>query len=506
MELWYDRLPLMVATAGIGALLMLVPAVYSWWVGDHDAGRPFLYGALFFGTIILFIALSVWTIGQHNVARGLLLSMVGTFGLLPVMLALPVVEAMPGLSFRSAYLEMVSSLTTTGATVFSVPERVPDTVHLWRALVGWYGGFIMWVASIAVLAPLRIGGFELVLTSVAIGRDATLGRATMAEYPMQRIWRFCKSLAPVYGGLTLLAWLALLVAGETPFIAACHAMSVLATSGISPVQTLGDTQSGLQGEMVLFLFLFFGLSRGLFATDVPTPLGRKWYQDPELRLGLAIVLTVPVIVFSHHWLSLLEVSNVSSDLNAARGYWGGQFMTLSFLSTGGFISGDWDTARNWSGLTTPGLILLGLAMVGGGVATTAGGVKLLRVYALARHAQFELARLVHPNLTANPGTRLRRFKPEAAYVAWLYFMIFALLIAGLMVAFSLAGADFDTSLVLTVAGLSTTGQLTVVAGDVPIELGLLSGPEQMVLCVAMILGRLEALALIALLNPEFWRG
>jgi trk system potassium uptake protein TrkH len=145
-------------------------------------------------------------------------------------------------------------------------------------------------------------------------------------------------------------------------------------------------------------------------------------------------------------------------------------------------------------------------MVGGGVATTAGGVKLLRVYALARHAQFELARLVHPNLTANPGTRLRRFKPEAAYVAWLYFMIFALLIAGLMVAFSLAGADFDTSLVLTVAGLSTTGQLTVVAGDVPIELGLLSGPEQMVLCVAMILGRLEALALIALLNPEFWRG
>ncbi|MEV8467796.1 potassium transporter TrkG [Fluviibacterium sp. DFM31] len=503
---WYDRLPLLVMTAAVAAALMLVPAIYAGWVGDHDAGRPFLYGALTFAAIILFIGLSVWTMDQNNAARAMLLSLVGTFALLPVMLALPVVEAMPGLSFRSAYLEMVSSLTTTGATVFSVPSRVPDTVHLWRALMGWYGGFIMWVASIAILAPLRIGGFELVLTSVSLGRDATLGRAVMAEYPMQRVWRFCRALAPVYGGLTLVAWLALLVAGETPFIAACHAMSVLSTSGISPVATLGQAASGLAGEIVLFVFLFFALSRGLFARDVPTPLGRKWYQDPELRLAVVMIAVVPLLVFSLHWVSLLEVLVLSSDLQPLRGYWGGQFMTLSFLSTGGFISADWETARNWSGLTTPGLILMGLAMIGGGVATTAGGVKLLRVYALARHSQFEMAKLVHPSIVANPGTRLRRFKPEAAYVAWLYFMIFAVTIAALMLAFSVVGADFDTSLVLTVAGLTTTGPLTIVAGDVPIELGLLSGPQQLLLCVAMVLGRLETLALIALLNPEFWRA
>lgn len=503
---WYDRLPLLVVTAAVPAVLMLVPAIYAGWVGDHATGRPFLYGAVTFAVIMAFVGLSVWTLPQINAARSLLLSLVGTFTLVPVMLALPVAEAIPGLSFRNAYLEMVSSLTTTGATVFSLPDRVPEAVHLWRALVGWYGGFIFWVASIAILAPLRLGGFEVILTSAKLGRDGALGRAALSDYPMQRIWRFTRTLAPIYGGLTLICWLNLLVVGETPFIAACHAMSALATSGISPLVTLGDSASGLAGEVVIFFFLFFALSRGLFARDVPTPLGRRWYQDPELRMGVGFVIIVPMAMFGYHWLSLLDVTLSAGSVNALHGYWGGQFSTLSFLSTAGFISGEWDTARNWSGLTTPGLILMGLAMVGGGVATTAGGVKLLRVYALARHSQFELARLVHPNIVANPGNRLRRFRPEAAYVAWLYFMIFAMTIAALMLAFSLAGSDFDTSLVLTVAGLTTTGPLTVVGGDVPIRLELLGLTEQVVLCVAMVLGRLETLALIALLNPEFWRG
>ena len=55
---------------------------------------------------------------------------------------------------------------------------------------------------------------------------------------------------------------------------------------------------------------------------------------------------------------------------------------LSFLTTTGFVSEHWAEAQNWSGLRTPGLVLMGLALIGGGVATTAGGVKLLPVFAL----------------------------------------------------------------------------------------------------------------------------
>ena len=58
------------------------------------------------------------------------------------------------------------------------------------------------------------------------------------------------------------------------------------------------------------------------------------------------------------------------------------FTVLSFLTTTGFVSSEWEAAQGWSGLATPGVILMGLALMGGGVATTAGGVKLLRVFTL----------------------------------------------------------------------------------------------------------------------------
>lgn len=483
---------------------MLVPAIHAGLTGSHAAGRPFLYGALVFGVLIGLVGLSMATRTPAQDARSLLLSLLATYLVLPVMLAAPLYEAVPDLRFVSAWFEMVSSLTTTGATVFDRPARLPDSLHLWRALVGWYGGFVMWVAAIAVLAPQRLGGFELMLTTVQVGRDGTLGRASMAEFPARRVWRFARALVPVYAGLTFLVWLLLLLAGEDPLIAACHAMSTLATSGISPLASMQDTVSGRLGEAVLLVAMVFALSRNTFARDMPQTVGRRWWQDPELRMAAAIMVTVPTVIYLHHWFGRVDVGEVSLD--PFRSLWGAVFTTASFLTTTGFISAEWEVARNWSGLTTPGLVLIGLAMVGGGVATTAGGVKLLRVYVLYRHGQFESTRLVHPRLVASPGHRARRFRLEAAYVAWLSFMLFAIAFAGGMLALAALGLHFETALILTTAALTNTGPLAIAAGTVPIALGDIGPAVQLVLALAMVLGRLETLAIVALLNPEFWRA
>ena len=78
---------------------------------------------------------------------------------------------------------------------------------------------------------------------------------------------------------------------------------------------------------------------------------------------------------------------------------------------------DWAEARQWSGLGTPGMILMGLAVIGGGVATTAGGVKLLRVYALYMHGRREMARLVHPSSVSHvrKGDSIHN---NGAFIAW----------------------------------------------------------------------------------------
>ena len=499
------RVPLLAYTAGIGTLLMLGVALFAGVSGDDDTGRPFLYAGVLFTALVACAGLSATTMKPGNAARAMLLSLAGTYLLVPVLLALPLQAAIPGLVFRHAYFEMVSSLTTTGASVFAVPRLVPEAIHLWRALVGWYGGFIIWVAAIAVLAPLRLGGFEVVLEGRRPGPGGLAGLAGFSEPPLPRIARFARQLAPVYGGLTLLCWLCLLFAGETPLVAACHALSTLSSSGITPLSDLSGAHAGRWGEAVILVFLVFALSRVTFARDMPVPLHRRWWQDPELRLAAALVAATTALVFLHHFLAVLEIRIQMGVFDSIRGLWGALFMAMSFLTTTGFVSADWVTAQNWSGLTTPGLVLMGLAMVGGGVATTAGGVKLLRVYVLYKHGRYEAERLLHPSLVASPGSRNRRFGQEQAFVAWLYFMIFALSLTAVMLALSLLGVGFESGLLLATASLTTTGQLASVGGDHSVAWGSLAAGPQVVLCLAMVLGRVETLAFVALLNPAFWR-
>jgi trk system potassium uptake protein TrkH len=177
---------------------------------------------------------------------------------------------------------------------------------------------------------------------------------------------------------------------------------------------------------------------------------------------------------------------------------------MSFVTTTGFVSENWDQAQNWSGLQTPGLVLLGLALIGGGVATTAGGVKLLRVYALYVHGQRELGRLLHPSLVAATGKPGRAVPKRGVYIAWVFFMLFALSVAVVWVSLAISGIEFEAAMILTVSALSTTGPLLPIATGGEVLWGDLGSTAKSVLMVAMIMGRLETLAIIALLNREFW--
>jgi trk system potassium uptake protein len=84
------------------------------------------------------------------------------------------------------------------------------------------------------------------------------------------------------------------------------------------------------------------------------------------------------------------------DAKALPALWGVFFTATSFLTTTGYISSEWQTGAAWSGIGTPGLVLLGPCNYRWRHGDHAGGVKLLRVYALLRHGERELERIIHP--------------------------------------------------------------------------------------------------------------
>jgi len=499
------RLPLFLLMFGIAAASMLIPAGYGFVVDEHNTGRAFFYAGLLGFVVFVLIAVAHAGRDPRHGALGPLMSLFSAFVFLPVFLALPFVEALPTTRFVNAYFEMVSALTTTGATMFDNPARLGNTLHLWRAQVAWMGGLLMWVAAVAILAPLHLGGFEVTAQAEPGSRDLSGGRMGPLD-PRDRILRAIRTLFPLYCGLTLLLWILLLATGERSIVAVTHAMSVMSTSGISPIGGVQQGQAGLPGEAVMALFMLFAISRLTFSKDTVTATQGGLMTDPEFRIGLAIIAAVPLLLFLRHWLGAFDVATEERLGEALLALWGSVFTVTSFLTTTGFVSEYWVEAQSWSGLNTPGLILMGLALMGGGVATTAGGVKLLRVFALYLNGVREMERLVHPSSVSGAGAQGRRLQSNGAFIAWIFFMLFALSLAAITLALTLSKVAFDDAIVLSVAMLSTTGPLTQFGADEPIHLLELGDAAKGILCVAMVLGRLETLAIIALLTPDLWRS
>lgn len=535
------RLPILLQLSIIAALAMLIPAIYASSIDEHAIARNFFYWSNLTLVVTGMIGLASAANRPQQQARRDLVSCVGILTVLPLVLAMPFSESLPDTGMFNAWWEMVSSLTTTGASLYSA-DLLPMPLHLWRALVGWMGGLFILVAAVAILAPLRVGGFEIM--SSPYGRNEQFERLpessdpfvpqphlssplfhTELADPRQRLFRATQEVLPIYGLLTLILWMVLLMLGDSSLVALCRAMGTLSTSGISVTLDAANTGSGVLGEMAIFLFLIPALSRRFWPGGAELRATEKLRHDPELRMAVFLVGLVALMLFARHFIAAIEAGSGTPGPLSLRdiqdglaAFWGGLFGALSYLTTTGWSSADWQGARAWSGLSTPGLILAGLAMMGGGVATTAGGVKLLRVYALARHGERELERIIHPSSIAGGGRIARRLRREGAYLAFIFFMLFAASIGVTVMLVSIQQIEFETATILSIAALTNTGPLASAIPLTPVfegSAGIASAPwegwsglsviTKAFLAGAMIVGRLETLVILALFTPEFWR-
>ena len=521
-----SRLPLFIDLGAMFTIAMLLPAVQAAVLGDLALAAIFVETAAGLGLLLVLLGLAVRPAGPRRAPVEVLLTIIGALTLLPLGLAWPLAMALPDTGLFNAWWEMVSCLTVTGASLYD-PRQLAEPLHLWRGLVGWMGGLLVLVSAVSLMAPLGIGGFELTAAAPARrGRGplrpmgARPGDLGIGPTPARRVGRAMAEVVPIYAGLTVALWLGLVAAGDPSFVALMRSMGTISTSGIAPVARPVGEASGIAGELVLLPFLLPALSRRMWPGGGALRATLHWHEDPELRLAAGLVLLVTLVVIARQAFQESEMEGVGARglagfLHAA---WGGFFGALSFLTTTGWTSVSWDRARDWSGLGAPGLLLAGLAIMGGGVATTAGGVKLLRIHALAQHSRRELQRIVHPASVAGGGAVIRRLRGEGARLAFVVFMLFAVSVAAVILALSLGRVAFETATLLAVSALTNTGPL---AHTIPLATtlegtaGTAGAPWQgwaglsiwgkSVLAVAMAVGRLETLAIIALVSPTFWR-
>jgi trk system potassium uptake protein TrkH len=397
--------------------------------------------------------------------------------------ALPFMLGPTQLSFARAYFESASGLTTTGATVLSGLDSLPQSLLFYRQSLCFLGGMGIVILAVAILPMLRVGGSQVFRTeSAGPVKDTRL---------TPRIAETARALWLVYVGLNALCAIAFWAAGMSVFDAVCHAFSTLATGGFSTHDAnFGHFQNALlQAIATLFMFVA-SVNFALHFTAWKHASSAAYFTDPELRAYVAILLAGATLVTIGAYAQGTHGGLVASFGQSL-------FLTVSMMSTTGFATSD---LAGWPGYVSMGLLLAGF--VGGCAGSTSGGVKVMRAVMLFRQGGREVLQLVHPRgrfLVKMGGVNV----PGAVLAAVTGFCtLYVASYVALALAVSATGVDVLTSWSAVASCLNNMGPGL---GPLAAQFGDLNPVATWILSFAMILGRLEVFTLLVLFTPAFWR-
>ena len=153
-------LPLIIQIFGLACGLMFVIAAYASVTDVFREARIFFYTGLTGFLILSLVVLCTTNRDLRETGVFQLLSLILSFLLLPIFCSFPTWVILPNANWMDVYLDMVGAFTTTGLTVFE-EEALSEPIHLWRALVAWFGGGLILIAAFVVLLPINLGGFEV---------------------------------------------------------------------------------------------------------------------------------------------------------------------------------------------------------------------------------------------------------------------------------------------------------------------------------------------------------
>ena len=493
-------LPLFFQVFGLSCSLMFVIAIYAFITDLFTEGRIFLYTGLSGFLLFFIVILSISNRDIRETGFSQLFSLILSFLLLPLFLAIPPWIILQNVAIIDIYLDNVSAVTTTGLPIFE-NEFLTRPIHLWRALVAWFGGGLIWVAAFVILLPANSGGFEML--SNKKGSSNAIRNLTLDERSMT-LNKVGRKLLPIYVALTVMLWAMLTSLGTDGFTSLIRALSVMSTSGITGPQKFDSDGAGLFGELIIILFLFFALSHNAINFFSHKSRFQKISEDTEIRLGLILILSVTALLTFNKLTNLDFYSNFSVTFTSiAKIVWGNFFTIFSFITTNGYFSSYWSFSSS-SDNSLIILILIGLCLFGGGIATTAGGIKLLRISILFSAFSHETGKQLYPSLIAEKKVTASNFQ-LSLFMAWILFMLFIVSLAFLTIILAMFEMFFEDALLVAVACLTTTGPIVQIIGIEKHFFVDLQFFSKIALILGMVLGRLEILVALSLITFSFRR-
>ena len=488
--LFLKKIPIFIMLLIFTAFIMFIPSIFGLINNEFEAARSFFYFGLLILLISSFLAVASLNRAKSLPVRSQLLTVISSFIILPIFFMLPLLNLLPNFDAHSLYFEMVSAFTTTGLTGFYKIEDVSSTVLFWQVLVAWFGGAFIWTLYLAIFTSL---GINNIFAVNEIERTHEVYFLEKKHFHHSEV--FLKTLGVIlapYTALTIILWIVLKLSGDSTFVSLSHSMSTMSTSGISPIGGI-SSDSGVFGLLAILLFLFCALSSGSYRFYNLFEVKKIFFKKSEL------VVAIYLIVFSSLVLTVLNINEFLDFNQIFELILKNVFISISFLTTTGWFI--YVSPNETSSVMS--FILIALTFIGGGIGTTAGGLKLIRFAIMQRHLNSEIIRMVYPSQIRISSSRMN-LRSSVILKVWVFAMVLVITTLFIFCLLTIVGMTFESAFIMSISALCNNGPLfSTIIQPVNLYLELTIFSKYIIIC-AMILGRIEILLLFALFNPELW--
>ncbi|WP_027858516.1 TrkH family potassium uptake protein [Marinobacterium jannaschii] len=466
----------------IFSITMLPPVAIS---VSYDDGATLAFLSAFLITLMtgFFMWIPVYRVRDDLRTRdGFLITVLfwavlGLFGAFPLMLS-----DNPHLSVVDAVFESLSGLTTTGATVITGIDDLPESILFYRQQLQWLGGMGIIVLAVAILPMLGIGGMQLY-------RAETPGPVKDSKLT-PRITETAKALWYIYLALTVACAIGYYLAGMSWFDAISHSFSTVAIGGFSTHDaSIGYFDNPMIEAICVFFMVISAVNFSLHFFAWRMRSLSHYLHDPEFKFYISSLLAISLLAV----FALIQ-TDTYAPLESVRK---AVFMVVSVATTTGFATADF---AHWP-VMLPFLLFVA-AFAGGCAGSTGGGMKVIRIVLILKQGYREIKRLVHPNAVIPVKLGRKPISDKVLEAVWGFFSVYLIVFVVMLIILLATGLDQVTAWSAVGATLNNLGPGL---GDVAAHYGDINDTAKWVLCFAMLLGRLEVFTLLVLFTPIFWK-
>ncbi len=460
---------------------MLIPAAVDLYFGNRD-WRAFAFSALFMGGLAMAVALATQGRAPPVTTRFGFLLVNLLWLTLAIAGAVPFMTSSLELSVADAFFESVSGITTTGSTVINGLDNAPPGLLLWRSLLNFMGGLGVIALGLFLLPFLNIGGVSYF----------KIESSDIEDRPFERFQTFTVSLIAVYTALVVACAISYAAAGMDGFDAVNHAMATLATGGMSTHDTSFVRYSELPAILWIGTFFMFVGALPFSIMILFAVRGRfDALRDPQIRVfaGYCIVFTVAVAIYLR----------VQLDTPFFEALTHSAFNFMSIITTTGFASDDY---TQWGPFAVACIFVA--TFLGGCSGSTTGAIKAYRFLILFELMANGLRRLIYPHTVLPVRYGDRTVDPDMQRAIVLFIAAFFVLWAITTILLGATGLDLVTAMTGALTAMTNVGPgLGPIIGPVG-NFSSLPDAAKWILSAAMLLGRLEILAVLVIFTPTFW--